>query len=205
MKKSSYHARVRAGIRGALWSSPFCKTLAIATLFLLCNALSCHSGSKTNSPEAEEPPDDPSQVFDGVASWYGGKFHGRKTANGERYDKNKMTCAHRSLAFGTMVRVINKATRRAVILRVNDRGPFGNKGRIIDVSEAAARELGFVDRGVATVRVEVLSVPDPALTRPYSLLAAARTPQQEYATMLRCSLSSIRSRARLATSALSTM
>ncbi|NJL08751.1 MAG: septal ring lytic transglycosylase RlpA family protein [Methylacidiphilales bacterium] len=91
----------------------------------------------------------------GMASYYGLKdgYHGRRTANGERYDRNSLTAAHRSLPFGTHVRVTNLRNGRSVVVRINNRGPF-IRGRIIDVSYAAARELGFVDRGVAQVRVE---------------------------------------------------
>lgn len=91
----------------------------------------------------------------GAASWYGSKYHGRKTSSGERYNKNEMTAAHKTLPFGTMVRVTNPANDHSVILRINDRGPFVGK-RIIDVSEAAARKLGMHSAGVATVKVEVL-------------------------------------------------
>ncbi|PKV67344.1 septal ring lytic transglycosylase RlpA family protein [Pontibacter ramchanderi] len=91
----------------------------------------------------------------GAASWYGSKYHGRKTSSGERYNKNEMTAAHKTLPFGTMVKVTNPATDQSVVLRINDRGPFvGN--RIIDVSEAAARKLGMHSVGVAKVKVEVL-------------------------------------------------
>lgn len=94
----------------------------------------------------------------GVASWYGGKFHGRTTANGERYNMHGMTAAHRTLQFGTVVRVTNLANRRTVTLRINDRGPF-IKNRIIDVSRGAAARLGLLETGVARVRVEVVRSP----------------------------------------------
>lgn len=94
----------------------------------------------------------------GVASWYGGKFHGRTTANGERYNMHGMTAAHRTLPFGTVVRVTNLANRRTVTLRINDRGPF-IKNRIIDVSRGAAAQLGLLETGVARVRVEVVRSP----------------------------------------------
>ncbi len=92
---------------------------------------------------------------EGYASWYGRKFHGRKTASGERYNMNKMTAAHKTLPLPTMVRVTNLENGRKLDLRVNDRGPF-SKGRIIDVSKAAAHRLGFRNKGVARVRVEIL-------------------------------------------------
>lgn len=91
----------------------------------------------------------------GAASWYGSKYHGRKTSSGERYNKNDMTAAHKTLPFGTMVKVTNPANDQSVVLRINDRGPFVGK-RIIDVSEAAARKLGMHADGVAKVVVEVI-------------------------------------------------
>ena len=91
----------------------------------------------------------------GIASWYGGYFHGRRTANGERYNQNAMTAAHKHLPFGTRVRVVNLANGRSTIVRINDRGPF-IRGRIIDLSSAAAGEIGLRSRGIGRVRVEVL-------------------------------------------------
>ena len=91
----------------------------------------------------------------GMASWYGGQHHGGPTASGEKFDKNAMTAAHRTLKMGTRVRVIRKKNNRSVVVRINDRGPY-SKGRIIDLSEAAARELDMIEDGIAQVRVEVL-------------------------------------------------
>jgi rare lipoprotein A len=92
---------------------------------------------------------------EGVASYYAERFHGRSTASGETYDKDELTAAHRTLAFGTKVRVTNLRNGKSVVLRITDRGPYA-RGRIIDVSERAARQLGFRGRGTARVRVEVL-------------------------------------------------
>ena len=91
----------------------------------------------------------------GRASWYGSDFHGGKTANGERYDMESLTCAHRKLPFNTMIRVTNQRNGRDVVVRVNNRGPYSG-GRILDMSKAAARQLDFIGSGVATVRMEVL-------------------------------------------------
>lgn len=91
----------------------------------------------------------------GVASWYGGKWHGRKTANGERYNMESMTAAHKTLPFGTMVKVRNERNGRECVVRINNRGPF-TKGRIIDLSKAAAREIGMMNSGIARVKIEVL-------------------------------------------------
>ncbi len=91
----------------------------------------------------------------GIASWYGGYFHGRRTASGERYNQNAMTAAHRHLPFGTRVRVVNLSNGRSTIVRINDRGPF-IRGRIIDLSSAAAGQIGLRSMGISRVRVEVL-------------------------------------------------
>jgi len=95
-------------------------------------------------------------VTEGLASYYGHQYHGRLTANGETYDENAMTAAHRTLAFGTMIRVTSKANGKTVILRVNDRGPFVD-GRIVDLSFQAAKDLDMVRAGVVKVRLEVLA------------------------------------------------
>lgn len=100
----------------------------------------------------------PAAVQVGAASWYGRWHAGRLTAKGERFDPQAMTCAHRSLPLGSVVKVTDLATGKNVALEVNDRGPYV-KGRILDLSEAAARELGFGDKGVTIVRLEVISQP----------------------------------------------
>ena len=94
-------------------------------------------------------------AISGRASWYGPKFHGRLTASGEVFNQNALTAAHPSLRFGTRVKVTNLNNGRSVIVRINDRGPY-TKGRIIDVSAAAARSLGMIRSGVARVRVTIL-------------------------------------------------
>lgn len=91
----------------------------------------------------------------GMASWYGPGFHGRRTANGERFNQNALTAAHRSLPFGTRVRVTNTRTGRSVVVRITDRGPF-TRGRVIDLSAAAARIVGVMQSGVAPVTLEIL-------------------------------------------------
>ena len=90
----------------------------------------------------------------GTASWYGEQFQGKETASGEPYDMRDFTAAHLSLRLGTYVRVTNLSNGKAVILRINDRGPYV-EDRIIDVSYNAARALGFKDRGLQKVRVDV--------------------------------------------------
>lgn len=110
-------------------------------------------------PETEQAPpatSQPTMMETGVASWYGPKFHGKLTASGEVFNQEKFTAAHQTLPWGSRVKVTNLANGKSVDVRINDRGPFG-KGRIIDVSRAAARALGMVGRGITTVRVEWLS------------------------------------------------
>jgi len=107
----------------------------------------------------------------GIASWYGPDFHGLATANGETYDMNALTAAHRTLPMPSMVRVTNLENGRQVALRVNDRGPFANN-RIVDVSRRAAQLLGFEQRGTARVRVEIMD----AESRQLAMLAGATMP-----------------------------
>jgi rare lipoprotein A len=94
-------------------------------------------------------------TLEGVASYYADEFHGKKTSNGEIYDMNDLTAAHRTFPFGTKVRITNLENGKTVIVRVNDRGPF-HEGRIIDLSLGAAKELDIVKTGTARVRIEVL-------------------------------------------------
>jgi rare lipoprotein A len=95
-------------------------------------------------------------VEEGIASWYGDKFHGRNTANGEVYDMHKKTAAHKTLPFGTHIKVVNLSNGREVVVRINDRGPFV-KGRIVDLSYGAAKEIGLIEPGTAKVRIAALS------------------------------------------------
>ena len=88
----------------------------------------------------------------GKASYYGNKFHGRRTSDGSRYHKDSLTCAHRTLPLGTLLKVRNQKNCREVVVKVTDRGPFG-PGRIVDLSMAAAREIGMVQQGVVPVEV----------------------------------------------------
>lgn len=104
--------------------------------------------------EATEPAESWEQLGSGTASWYGPKFAGRPTASGERFDPGGYTAAHRTLPFGTKVRV--SRGDRSVVVRINDRGPFA-KGRVIDVSQAAARDLGLIGPGHGTVTLALLA------------------------------------------------
>lgn len=108
------------------------------------------------------PKEDWDYQEEGVASWYGAEFQGKDTANGERFDQNALTAAHKTLPMPSLVRVTNLQNGRALVLRVNDRGPFSND-RVIDVSRRASQLLGFTDQGTAKVRVEVLAEESQAL------------------------------------------
>lgn len=94
----------------------------------------------------------------GIASFYHDRFQGRKTASGERFDQNDYSAAHKTLAFGTVVRVTRADSGKSVVVTINDRGPF-KAGRVIDLSRQAARDLGMIDQGLVRVKVEVISLP----------------------------------------------
>jgi rare lipoprotein A len=153
--------RRRTGPR--LVASALCHYLLFATLLLLATACSNHR--KPAGPTSLGVP-----VERGIASWYGPRFHGRRTANGERYDMNDLTAAHPSLPFGTKVGVRNTRTGREVVVRINDRGPF-SKNRIIDLSYAAAREVGVV--GPGTAAVELYLVPKTGVPPRYTVQVGA--------------------------------
>jgi len=99
-------------------------------------------------------------IEEGNASWYGAPFHGRRASNGEIYDMNKMTAAHRTMVFGTMVKVTNLTNGKTAVVRITDRGPFVDN-RIIDLSMAAAKAIESIGPGVVPVRLEVISGADP--------------------------------------------
>ena len=117
------------------------------------------AGCVSGTPVAPPPPAAPRYIETGLASYYGPNLAQNRTAAGGRVDPSAMTAAHRSLPFGTQVRVTNLANGRAVIVEITDRGPF-TRGRIIDVSESAAAALGMKQGGLASVRLEVI---DPAI------------------------------------------
>jgi rare lipoprotein A len=123
---------------------------------VLCLTLAGCAGSPPAPVEVAVPVAPP--VERGKASFYHGRFHGRLTANGERYDQEALTAAHRTLPFGTVVQVTNLTNGKSIVLRVNDRGPFV-QGRVIDVSRRAARELGFLKAGVVDAEVQILERP----------------------------------------------
>lgn len=117
----------------------------------------CASSVRFTTDKRSNRPSDETKdnALEGYASFYADEFHGRKTANGETYDMNALTAAHRSLPFGTMVRVKNTNNGKNVVVRINDRGPFKDN-RIIDLSLAAAKQIGLIGPGTALVELEIL-------------------------------------------------
>ncbi len=128
------------------------RSLRVLAVALLLGAGGCARAAAPSGPVA------PGWREEGVASWYGDPFHGRLTASGEIYDMEGMTAAHRTLPFGTRVRVDNLDNGRSVELTVNDRGPFA-RGRVLDVSRRGAEILGMIGPGTARVRITVREVP----------------------------------------------
>ena len=126
----------------------------LAPLGLACLVLAGCASGRVGAPTVPVPANretaDDGEISRGLASWYGEKFHGRRTASGERFDMNALTAAHPSLPFGSRVRVRNLRNGREVEVRINDRGPFTG-GRVIDLSRAAAQVLGLVQAGVGPV------------------------------------------------------
>jgi rare lipoprotein A len=121
-------------------------TVAITSIYLISN--SAYASYYVNNSIKRNN-------YTGVASWYGKRFHGRKTAAGERYNMFELTAAHKTLPLGTLVKVTSLDNGREVIVRVNDRGPY-IPGRVIDLSLAAACELRMVEKGLAEVKLEIL-------------------------------------------------
>lgn len=132
------------------------------TSLRICNMLREALGGQPlqaiKTPEVADPESvaTTGEKFSGHASWYGGKFHGRRTSAGERFDQDLLTAAHRSLPFGTKLLVMNRRTGNKCVVKVNDRGPFVHD-RVIDVSRGAARQLNMISSGVAMVDVFILS------------------------------------------------
>lgn len=115
------------------------------------------------SIESQQYPGQPLSTQVGIASWYGAPYHNARGANGEIYNQNAMTAAHRTLPMGTVVRVTNLSNSRSVVVTITDRGPFV-RGRILDLSRAAALKIGVWRTGTARVRIDVLRFPPSALT-----------------------------------------
>lgn len=107
------------------------------------------------APASPDEPDNLREIGGGMASYYGSSFAGRPTASGERFDPSGLTAAHRTLPFGTRIKVTNPRNGRSVVVRVNDRGPF-HHGRVIDLSQEAARQIGLIQQGSGVVRLAAL-------------------------------------------------
>lgn len=121
----------------------------------LVGCLALLAGCSTTSYDSDSQGSGRGYRAEGTASYYGKAHHGKRTASGERFNQNALTAAHRTLPFGTRVKVTNLDNGRSVVVRINDRGPFG-RGRIIDVSKAAAEQLNMLRSGTAPVRLEGL-------------------------------------------------
>lgn len=140
--------------RDLLWKGRLNLAVALVSVYGVLFALGCGGWAQVRVPTP--PSVSPEEV--GVASWYGHPYHGRRAANGEIYDMGKLTAAHRTLPFGTRVRVLNLENDRIVDVEITDRGPFVD-GRIIDLSHTAARNLGMQRAGIVRVRLEILPIP----------------------------------------------
>lgn len=148
-------ASATPGSRAATASLPIDPTTAIADAAFAPSGVRAQDAPRPTSIGAGAS----SVVEAGMASWYGPGFAGRLTANGEVFDPSQLTAAHKSLPFNSLVRVVNEANGMAVVVRINDRGPF-KPGRIIDLSRASAEAIGMIGTGVARVHLELLTLPD---------------------------------------------
>ncbi len=140
-------------------------------LFLAAAPILAGCGRKITVPNPDAVAS-PGMVEEGIASWYGHPYHGRRTASGETYDMEKLTAAHRTLPFGTQVRVESLANHKSVEVRINDRGP-SSMDRLIDLSRAAARRLDMIGPGTARVRLAVLTVLENARGNYYAVQVGA--------------------------------
>jgi rare lipoprotein A len=159
-KRRSWHAAALVlGTAGVIASpSPVLAEQALPARAELCAAawlLPGYIGCAARLAAPLVPPPPPRL---GVVSYYANRFHGRRTASGARYDRTQLTAAHRTLPFGTLVRVTNPHNQRSVVVRINDRGPY-IRGRELDLSREAARVLGVLSRGIARVAWEILPSP----------------------------------------------
>ncbi|MCJ2378219.1 septal ring lytic transglycosylase RlpA family protein [Vibrio sp. ZSDZ34] len=123
-------------------------TALLLALLVGCSSTSVADERKTRSYAR-------SHELVGQASWYGRKYHGKLTASGERYNKRAYTAAHRTLPFGTIVRVTNTTNSKSVDVKINDRGPFV-KGRIIDLSKKSFEQIGDINKGLASIKIEII-------------------------------------------------
>jgi rare lipoprotein A len=125
-----------------------------ANLLVFCLLVAC--APATQSVVATSTANAQTLESEGRASWYGAEFAGKRTANGEIYDPSQLTAAHKTLPFGTFVRVTNPSSGASVVVRINDRGPF-KPGRVIDLSRAGAEQIGMIRSGTMVVRLEIIS------------------------------------------------
>ncbi|MGP8250528.1 MAG: septal ring lytic transglycosylase RlpA family protein [Terracidiphilus sp.] len=155
------------------WVTGAALSLAVAAVFFADSTLTVQAYTPLARPAATLPPTAPRDIdsgivaapakkpvtaadaLRGIATWYGKVLNGHRTASGERFNMMAMTCAHKSLPFGTLVRVVDLDTNRSVVVRVNDRGELPGD-HVVDLSYAAARELGTLKSGIANVRLEVI-------------------------------------------------
>ena len=154
-------------------------------LLMILSSASARATTPGNTKSAVTPSTS-TTVLRGRASWYGSYFQGRRTTSGERYNRFKYTCAHKTLPFGTRLRVTNVKNGKSVVVRVSDRGPYRHQ-RILDLSEAAARPLGVVDCGATTVVAEIVAADTPLgpATTPENLaalFAADPSPEAAFTT-----------------------
>ncbi|MBF9235949.1 septal ring lytic transglycosylase RlpA family protein [Hymenobacter sp. BT683] len=167
---------------------PFKVPVLSSVLFLLLTLLSApaHATTPGTTKATSTPTTSATTVLRGRASWYGSYFQGRRTTSGERFNRFKYTCAHKTLPFGTRMRVTNVKNGKSVVVRVTDRGPYRHQ-RIIDLSEIAARPLGITECGAATVVAEVVAPETPLgpATTPdnlAALFAADPNPEAAFTT-----------------------
>jgi len=165
-----------------------------AAIFALTVAGLALAGCAKKHPRtAAAPPPPPAVTGEirngetGLASWYGHPYHGRPAANGEIYDMEGFTAAHRTLPFGTRVRVVNLTNGKTVDVRITDRGPFV-ENRIIDVSHAAAGAIGLIGPGVARVRLDILSVPATTSAQSWYAVQTGAFRDQDHAEQVRATL-----------------
>lgn len=131
------------------------KRLNLIFIILTLIILTGCSSTPSKSPNAKVSQSSRSHELAGKASWYGKNYHGRRTASGERYNMRAYTAAHKTLAFGTIVRVTNPQNNKSVDVKINDRGPFV-KGRVIDLSPKAFDKIGNTNQGVIPVKIKIL-------------------------------------------------
>ncbi|WP_076538675.1 septal ring lytic transglycosylase RlpA family protein [Shewanella sp. UCD-KL21] len=125
----------------------------LVSVLLLGIVTGCSSRLPIDSPKTQQY--SASHALVGQASWYGSKFHGRLTASGEKYNMRAYTAAHKTLPFGTIVRVTNTGNNKSIDVKINDRGPFV-KGRVIDLSQKAFQQIASVDQGIVAIKIDIL-------------------------------------------------